>query len=349
MAAPDIEALLKPVSAEQPCGKDLQYSPEFIDFEVLARGRPEQTIGDAVRAAEEPSWPKVRDAAEKLLAVTKDLRVAGILHRALIKTEGLSGFSSSLTLIEELLQRYWEQLYPALDADDNMDPTFRANCLVDALASDPVINDLRQVPLAESRKFGRLSLRQYRIATGVIRVATEGTEHAGDAPAELSRCEAVFQEVDLAILKAAAEAATVADQRLTAIENILMLKAGGIPGQLAAPKADLKDIRALYAAQLAKRGAGPAEAAGQSGQAGVAAGAGPLSGAGQIRSRADVVQALDTICDYYRRNEPSSPIPLLLQRAKRLVDKGFMDIIRDLTPGGISEAEVLGGLEKKDT
>ena len=33
--------------------------------------------------------------------------------------------------------------------------------------------------------------------------------------------------------------------------------------------------------------------------------------------------------------EPSSPVPLLLQRAKRLFAKDFLEILRDLTPGGV--------------
>jgi type VI secretion system protein ImpA len=72
----------------------------------------------------------------------------------------------------------------------------------------------------------------------------------------------------------------------------------------------------------------------------------PGGSSGEINSRDDVVQQLDRLCEYYRRNEPSSPVPMLLRRAKRLVAKDFMDIIRDLTPGGIAEAELFSGVEK---
>jgi type VI secretion system protein ImpA len=61
-----------------------------------------------------------------------------------------------------------------------------------------------------------------------------------------------------------------------------------------------------------------------------------------------VLRILDALCDYYARNEPSSPVPMLLTRAKRLVDKSFIDIIRDLAPAGLAEAEVIGGVEKKE-
>jgi type VI secretion system protein ImpA len=67
-----------------------------------------------------------------------------------------------------------------------------------------------------------------------------------------------------------------------------------------------------------------------------------------VTSRDEVVRQLDRLCEYYRRYEPSSPLPLLLQRAKRLVAKDFMEIIRDLTPSGLPEAESLRGVVKED-
>jgi type VI secretion system protein ImpA len=38
----------------------------------------------------------------------------------------------------------------------------------------------------------------------------------------------------------------------------------------------------------------------------------------------------------------------LLQRAKRLVAKDFMEILRDLTPDGVSQAEAIGGVRNED-
>lgn len=66
---------------------------------------------------------------------------------------------------------------------------------------------------------------------------------------------------------------------------------------------------------------------------------------GALNSREDVVRALDAICDYYRRHEPSSPIPLLMQRAKRLATMDFMAIIRDLAPGAVQQVEEIRGPE----
>jgi type VI secretion system protein ImpA len=51
------------------------------------------------------------------------------------------------------------------------------------------------------------------------------------------------------------------------------------------------------------------------------------------------------LCDYYRSVEPSSPIPLLLRRAQRLVDKDFMQIISQLTPDAIASLRIIIGEE----
>jgi type VI secretion system protein ImpA len=64
---------------------------------------------------------------------------------------------------------------------------------------------------------------------------------------------------------------------------------------------------------------------------------------GEITSRADVTRELDKLCEYFQKYEPSSPIPLLLQRAKRLVSKDFMEIMKDLVPDGVSQAKNIAG------
>jgi type VI secretion system protein ImpA len=69
---------------------------------------------------------------------------------------------------------------------------------------------------------------------------------------------------------------------------------------------------------------------------------------GEITSRDDVIRALDKVCAYYKRFEPSSPVPLLVQRARRLVKKEFVEIIQDLTPEALKQIELIGGSEQQE-
>ena len=69
---------------------------------------------------------------------------------------------------------------------------------------------------------------------------------------------------------------------------------------------------------------------------------------GAINNSQDVINALKLICDYYKKKEPSSPVPLLLERAQRLVGKSFMDALMDIAPDGVSQASIIMGAKNED-
>lgn len=344
-----IDSLLEPVAADTPCGRDMEYEPAFLELQELARGKPEQVIGDKVKPGQDPAWPKVRSAAEALFGETKDLRVAGILHMAMLKSAGVAGFESSLGLMRAMLERYWDTLYPLLDAEDDNDPTFRINSLIAALTGEDALATLRLAPLVESRQFGKFSLRSYRIASGALKIDTEAP--GAEPPPEMSRIDAAFSDATLESIAATGAALTAAGEHLNAIQHILLDKADGIPDDMKTLSIDLKEMKTLLDANLAKRGVGAAPEGGAA-EASAAEGgesAAASGGTGAIRNRSDVIATIDRICDYYARAEPSSPVPMVLQRAKRLVNMDFMEIIRELTPAGVTEAEVIVGLEKRDS
>ena len=346
MALLDFDSLLQPVSADMPCGPNMEYADPFLQLQELARGKPEQSIGDKIKPAQEPAWAGVRVAATALFSSTKDLRVAGILHLALLKTEGIAGAESGMSLVRQLLAQYWDSLHPMVDVEDGNDPTFRVNSLMSALVSDEALGALRASPLVESRQFGKHSLRTYRIATGVIK-PSESADGI-DLQQELSRAHAAFADVPLDKLAEVASLVAGATDHLNAIQHILLDKAGGIPEDVKPLSTDLREMKALVEAQQEKRGVTPQAGASQEVTQVQSTSSDTQGGSmGPIRSRNDVLATIDRICEYYAKSEPSSPVPLLLQRAKRLVDKDFMDIIRDLTPSGVSEAEIIGGLEKQ--
>jgi type VI secretion system protein ImpA len=90
--------------------------------------------------------------------------------------------------------------------------------------------------------------------------------------------------------------------------------------------------------------AAPAPEADPNGAPGAPAASGaPAPISGEINSRTDVVRMLDKILAYYQRHEPSSPVPMLLERAKRLAPKSFLEIMEDLAPDSINQLLVIRG------
>jgi type VI secretion system protein ImpA len=327
-----------PFADGDPSGPNLEYDAEFMALDRAQQGRPEQVIGDSVKPAQDPDWRDVTERAETLMGRTRDLRVAVALTQALLRTQGLQGFATGLSVIKGLLEGQWDTVHPQLDADDNNDPTLRVNSLLSLAAADGVLKALREVPLVVSKTLGRFSLRDIRIASG------KQPAPAGLAePPKQIQIDGAFRDADLNELQASAAQIALALENVGAIDKLLVDKVGSQAPELKPLVLDLNEIKHALAEQLSARGVGVAGADGATGGGDAAKSGG---GRGEIDSREDVVRQLDRLCEYYRRHEPSSPVPVLLRRAKRLVSKDFMEIIRDLTPGGVAEAELLSGIEK---
>jgi type VI secretion system protein ImpA len=52
----------------------------------------------------------------------------------------------------------------------------------------------------------------------------------------------------------------------------------------------------------------------------------------QINSRGEAIALLDQVQRYFRLSEPSSPVPMLCQRARSLAERDFMAVLRDVLP-----------------
>jgi type VI secretion system protein ImpA len=54
----------------------------------------------------------------------------------------------------------------------------------------------------------------------------------------------------------------------------------------------------------------------------------------EAKSRADAIRLLDQIGSYYRVAEPSSPVPLLTERARNFAERDFLSLLKELLPEG---------------
>jgi type VI secretion system protein ImpA len=332
----DTENLLQPVAGAEPTGANLEYDPAFAELERAALGRPEQQIGKAIAPGEPPDWKTVQEQAALLLGRSKDLRLVSYLLRALLHRHGFEGLAAGLAVARGLLERYWAPLHPQLDPDDQHDPTIRVSAL--GVLSDPaVLVALRSAPLFRSRAFGPVSFRDIAVATGEI-------PPTPSAPTlEMAKIEGAFQEADDATLESLSTALQSAADHLRAIE-VLFSESAGVAGPDVANLAQLlKQVHQFVKQRLDRRRpeAGLDAGAGEGPQTNGVGSRSALSG--QITSRDDVVRALDKICDYYARQEPSSPLPLLLQRCKRLATMSFIEIVREMVPDGLSQVELIAG------
>ena len=329
MSSIDIEKLLSPLSDENPSGEDLEYDPAFMEIETELEGKAEQQMGDSVIEAEDPDWKKVFTDSVKLLERTHDLRVLIFMIRAGIQNEGFSAFSDGLTVLSGWTENQWESVYPQLDPDDDNDPTERVNVIMTLCDFDVVLKPLVSLPVVESNALGKFSLKN-------IRDANEGSDEPN-----LVTIEAAFTDSELDQLQNKSEHINTCIGMLEKIENNVTKEVGVVnaPNLIEVSKI-LKELLSVLSEHIVLKGgesvAGDLSA--DNGDESTVNATVKQAGVGSINSSQDVTKALEKIISYYMKNEPSSPVPMLLERAKGLVNMDFMSIIKNIASD--SEAQV---------
>lgn len=342
----DVETLLAEVSPDLPSGPDLEYDDAFSEMERAAQGKPEQQYGETVIEAEEPEWKEVKTHSLGVLARSKDLRAAVYLAQATLVEDGLASFRDGLAIVHGFMDRYWASLHPQLDPDDDNDPTIRANTL-NGLCHNSVLDALRKTPLVAPRGMS-VSYRDIALAKGEIAIP----EGSNEEVLGLTAIDSIFADAELEGLSEVAKAASEALEHTQAIEAAMTEQVGSYDTcNLDALAKELASISKFLQAKVSGRTPVEAlpeptnETAAASPSGGSAAAPAPT---GEINSREDAIRAIDRVCQYFERHEPSSPLPLLLRRAKRLSKKTFLDILKDISPEVVSQAEALGGVDAED-
>jgi type VI secretion system protein ImpA len=116
----DLQALLTPISGENPSGQDLSYAP---DYDIIREARKEDPsdlpMGEWQRDPKVADWPKVIQTSTACLSgKTKDLQIAAWLTEALTKVRNFAGLRDGLRLMLGIQRRYWETYYPRIDEGD---------------------------------------------------------------------------------------------------------------------------------------------------------------------------------------------------------------------------------------
>ena len=333
-----MDPLLEPISADAPTGVDLSYDVVYNDLAVMIQGTPENQFEEG--SAKEPNWQPIRKLAEESLKKSKDLQIAVYLTVALSQTAGMVGAARGMDIVAGITRQYWDTLFPQLDPDDN-DPTQRVNIISQLTVEpggygDPIkfIDRLNLTPIFRAPGLGPVTIDA---------ITKEGGLGAAKVPelVAASDPEEAFAGID---------ALRSVLNSVHALDDFLVATVGRNNAASFDPL-----IKALDKGVRLFEGIGPVSADAADGEAGSADGvptAGSAGGAtkksaisGEIQSADDVRRMITKICDYYAVNEPSSPVPILLQRAYKLVGKDFLALLDNLTPSGKTVMDSLIGPE----
>lgn len=332
-----VSAWLQPLPDDSaPCGADLEYDNEFLELTQAASGKPESQFGPA----EPPNWRQVVTTAESLFDRTRDLRVAIYWLRGMLHTQGYGALAPGLQLLTGLLRDHWDGLHPLPDPDDG-DPYARVNALTLLRENEGLIGDLRESRIVADRAIGEITGRAAEVALGLSPLRS-GESDPGRGTLLQMMSDAVAKDP---ALRATCQGASAAARELDALQKDKL-------GSGTAP--DLKPLLALAAgieSLLPPEAGAAADEAGAGDDAGADAAAGGGGGgtrrglSGSVTSREEAVRAIDMVCDYLERAEPTNPAPLFLRRARQLVNHNFLQLMKVLAPDALAEVARTVGID----
>jgi type VI secretion system protein ImpA len=340
----ELDKMVLPLEGADPAGENLEYDPLYTEMDTLAVGVPASQMGDSTLEGRGPDWKKLSKNCLELWGRTRDLRVASYLVVAQTVLEGLAGLEAGLRLISFLVSGLWDEMYPRLDPDDNFDPIERLNILAmlspqqDAY-DDPIkfILRLRESRLVPSLRY---TLRDYMIANNEL--------DAGDKTVDGNLLQAEFMNVSREEIRARADLASACQGTLSGICTAMNEKMKDSLISMESLAKELDRFSRFYAAQLEK--GAPVEQAEEAAPEEEAAGpdkAAPNAAKppAQANSRQDALAMLRKGAEYFQKMEPSSPIPLLVNRALRFADMGFIELLGEIAPDSLSRSRDIFGVK----
>jgi len=310
-----IAGWLQPLGDESaPCGPDLEYDNPFLELTQAAAGKPESQFGPA----EAPDWVAVREGAEDMLSRSRDLRLAVYWLRSGVQLYGYAALAPGLQLLSGMMRELGATVLPLPDPDDG-DPYARVNALAVLFETQGLLGDLRAAAVMQHRMLGRVTGRDVELAM-MLAQPLESETPMGKDRLQRMLADAVDAEPELRVT--VDENGAQFDAFDAALQDFL--------GSAAPDVLPLKRFVKAVAALMPQT----ADLAGDEGMADGGAG-GPVSRgvlSGQVSNRADALRAIDMVCEFLERTEPSNPAPLFLRRARQLVNHNFLQLMKELAP-----------------
>lgn len=342
----DLNQLSTPISAESPCGFDLE-DDAICSSHAAARAQQSALLNldalfsEARRAnVDDDIWITIFNEATELLKFNKHLRVADYLYQAATRRHHLIGLTRSLELIRKLCEDWWDEVHP-LDSTPGGKKS-RVNIL-SGIASNSFIAALRKMPFVEGAPGATLEAYERACATGNTddEASLRDFAHAELGDNLRSKLDEALRFAEEAIIHArwisewvdsqyTSDSEVGCGELITAIDGKLLKKIGTIRRIL------------VYATKI------PPVALPTISDVAARTPFVPAAHSGGF-AKEHIRPMLDQIIDYYREHEPSSPVPLLLRRAKRLMDLNFLDLVKD-TAGddAVRHAQQILGTDKEE-
>lgn len=366
----DIEVLLAPLAGDNPSGVELRNEAKFHAIERLlesaaksARVTTDNVLNPSALTVE---WDDIGSTGVELAEIGRDLRLLVIMVRAAFADQGFDGLVKGLGLLHDTLEQYWDSVHPELR--DRPAPRDAATPRVNALKqlendNNGLLGDMKYSVLLNPRGIG--PIMGYDLSVATLTAFDIQSQYSGLSQAELAEIGAKHEKrANKTIAATRAMAVEETDKTIGMIAAIRqseeavtalcakLSEVGGFGADVAVSLPETSEFLARVRHTLEKAmsetdDATPAKTPVRAPAAAKSAPAPAVNGhalTDGVNSRADVEVSLDSIIDFYERTEPSSPIPHLARRMRRMVQMDFLELMEEIAPSGMKEFKSIAGV-----
>ncbi|HEY1057121.1 MAG TPA: type VI secretion system ImpA family N-terminal domain-containing protein [Limnobacter sp.] len=321
------------------CGPNLEYDNRFLALVQAAQGRPETQFEPAVP----PDWAFVERESQLLLNESRDLRLVLLLAQSQLALQGLAPVPTVLAGMAALIRDCWTALNPPLDEGDAYP---RLQVIESMGPGSPFFATLRSALVHRHAALGELRIRDFEILAGHLQGAVstcnrdqlqQFMQSHADVLVELLT---VVQSLNSALDDlSAAFAQVLPHERLSALESfrtVLRHVRQVLPELSPAVSAPMQIESGLQTGFQSGSLSEPAQSANPAPVAVLV-----------VNNRAQALAAIDSVCRYLEQAEPTSPAQWLLKRARRLIDKNFLELVKDLAPDALNDVARIMGVDPR--
>ena len=336
----NLSVILAPVTQDAPCGtnlyEDMGYEVQFAGLVNAGLGIAVESFVDGQQASSAaPSghfaWTELQDQLVDLFRQTKHLDMLYLLALSQAHLRGIPGLIEGIDFTHSLLERNWDSLHPV---ESEGDYEFRQDCLK-KLDTPTFANALDSLVVTDGRQLGKHTLGAWLTAK---KSGSDELQTIEQAAVETLRDQPGFYD-DLATQINELQE-SLARLELTVKDHFASFRLPCKP--LKAKLAELAQFIAGFSA-VTLTGFTPAAGAAASGTPSA------MSVPDQINSREDVVKTLAKIILFYTKNEPTSPVPILLERAQRVATMDFKQIVQEFNLTATPSIQDVLGWKSEDS
>jgi type VI secretion system protein ImpA len=317
----DIESLVAPITGANPSGESLRYAGTYDAIQEARRADDALAQGDWQRATKVSDWRGVIELATTALATrSKDLQLAAWLLEASVKVHGFAGLRDGLGLMRELMERFWDTVYPEVEDGDL---EFRAAPI--EWINDRLPETVKAVPIARSSVGDQYAWWHWHESRTVENLGRQNPEARELALAEGKISGEEFDKAVAALARAHWEELfeTLSEARgeLTQLDAAVGERFGRNAPSLVKLKEATEEVRTLIESivkrkrELEPDATRPGSPVPEGERVPGRDGSVESVDGGMLRDRAAALRQLAEVAAFFRRTEPHSPVAYLVQRA----------------------------------